>query len=206
MIKNLFIPVEYKIKLNKDSKKKLSSLPNNLIIIYTSQYKQIALKIKNIIKNKKILEFQQVLGCSILKSNKKTQAILFIGAGEFHPVSIAQNTLFPVYTYYPEDNSLKKINKEQINKLNQKQKSAYMNFLKSNKIGILISTKPGQNRLKKAINLKNKLKNKQSYLFIGNNLNSSEFENFDIQSWVNTACPRLDLESNKIINYNNTLL
>jgi len=31
-------------------------------------------------------------------------------------------------------------------------------------------------------------------------LNPNEFENFDIDSWVNTACPRLDIESNKVIN------
>ena len=47
--------------------------------------------------------------------------------------------------------------------------------------------------------IKKKLK-KQSYLFICNNINTYEFENFGLDSWVNTACPRMDMEDNKIIN------
>ncbi|MCK4553158.1 diphthamide synthesis protein [Candidatus Pacearchaeota archaeon] len=44
------------------------------------------------------------------------------------------------------------------------------------------------------------MKNKKSYLFISNNINTSEFENFGLDSWVNTACPRLDMEDNRIVN------
>ena len=46
--------------------------------------------------------------------------------------------------------------------------------------------------------IKNKLKDKQTYLFVSNNLNPSEFENFEIESWVNTACPRLDMDASII--------
>ena len=53
----------------------------------------------------------------------------------------------------------------------------------------------------KSLELKKKL-DKKSYLFIADNINSSEFENFpDIQSWVNTSCPRMDMNDNRIINY-----
>lgn len=199
-MKYLFIPVEYKLNLDKSEiKKLLNKIPNKIILIYTSQYKKIAQEIKQFLK-KDILGFQQVLGCTKLKPNKKAKAILYIGSGMFHPVSIARTTKLPVYTFYPETNSLNKISKEQIEKLNKKQKACYLNYVNSDKIGILISIKPGQNRLKKAISLKKQIKNKKSYLFIGNNLNLNEIENFNIKSWINTACPRLDLD-NKIINY-----
>ena len=69
-----------------------------------------------------------------------------------------------------------------------------MKYLNADKVGILISTKPGQQNLKKAIEFKKHLKNKTSYLFIANNINPNEFENFGILSWVNTACPKLDFD------------
>jgi len=70
-----------------------------------------------------------------------------------------------------------------------------MQFLNSEKIGILISTKPGQENLKKALSLKNKLKNKKSYFFLADEIDTRQFENFsDINAWINTACPRLDFE------------
>ena len=41
-----------------------------------------------------------------------------------------------------------------------------------------------------------KIKNKGVYLFISNETNTKEFENFpDINSWINTACPRLDFDN-----------
>ena len=45
-----------------------------------------------------------------------------------------------------------------------------------------------------ALKIKNNLKNKKSYLFIGNEINPREFENFSLSSWLNTACPRLDFD------------
>src|SRR3989339_534122 len=80
------------------------------------------------------------------------------------------------------------------------QKASYVRYLSAKNIGILVSTKPGQENLKQALDFKNNLKDKKGYLFIANNLNTNEFENFNIDSWVNTACPRMDLNNNKIIN------
>jgi 2-(3-amino-3-carboxypropyl)histidine synthase len=116
-----------------------------------------------------------------------------ISSGRFHAVSLALNSNIPVYIL--ESDNLKKISNEEIENLRKKKKSAYLKFLNSEKIGILVSTKPGQENLKRAISLREKLKKKNSYLFISNELNIKEFENFDIQSWVNTACPRMDFDS-----------
>ena len=78
-----------------------------------------------------------------------------------------------------------------------------MNFLKADKIGILVSTKPGQENLKKAEMLKKKLnkKGKEVYVFVCDDIDVNQFENFNIQSWVNTACPGLAKDNSKIINY-----
>ena len=97
---------------------------------------------------------------------------------------------------------MEKISREDVGVFEKKQKAAYVKFLNADKIGILISTKPGQQNLKKALDFKKSMNNKKPYLFIANNINTNEFQNFGLTSWVNTACPRLDMESNSIININ----
>ena len=196
-MKKIFIPTKIKSEVNT---KKIQSLklPKNIAITYSIQYKDIAEKIRTILsKNHKIIQFLQVLGCSKLRFQKNIQAILLISSGEFHAVSLLLESNLPVYIL--ESDKLRRISQEQINSLKKRRLASYVKFLNAEKIGILISTKPGQENLKKAINIKAKLKNKNSYLFIGNEINPTQFENFpEIKTWVNTACPRLDFDSSVI--------
>ena len=197
-MKTLFIPAKINLRINS---KKISELklPINIAIAYSIQYKEVAEKIRKILSQKhKITSVVQVLGCSSPKFPKETEAILLLSSGKFHAVSLAVETGIPVYIL--ESDNIKKISKEEIDLLNKKKMASYMKFLNSEKIGILISTKPGQENLKKALSLK--LKNKKSYLFLSNNIDIREFENFGINSWVNTACPRLDFDSS-VINLRN---
>jgi diphthamide biosynthesis enzyme Dph1/Dph2-like protein len=195
MPKTIFIPAKVKFKLDKDKILEISKkLPKKLFIAYSIQYEDIAKKIKKILsKNHDIKGFQQVLGCSKLKLNVP---ILLIGSGKFHAINLALESQGKVPVYILENNFLNKISKEDIEQFEKKKKSAYLKYLHADKVGILISTKPGQNKLKQAIDFKNKkINNKKSYLFMGNIILKNEFENFpDITSWVNTACPRLDMD------------
>jgi 2-(3-amino-3-carboxypropyl)histidine synthase len=197
-MKTLFIPAKINTEINA---KKISELklPINIAIAYSIQYKEVAEKIKQILSKKhKITSVIQVLGCSSPKFSKEIEAILLLSSGKFHAVSLAFETGIPVYVL--ESDNLKKISKEEIDLLNKKKMASYMRFLNAEKIGILISTKPGQENLKRALSLK--LKNKKSYFFLSNNIDIREFENFGINSWVNTACPRMDFDSS-VINLRN---
>jgi diphthamide biosynthesis enzyme Dph1/Dph2-like protein len=197
-MKTLFIPAKIKSKIEKSKIINFSKkLPKNIGIAYSIQYKNTALEIKKILSNHKITKFTQILGCSNIKFPKNTEAILVITSGMFHILSMALKNNLPVFRI--EKDNIKKISREDIKKIRRKQKASYVNFLNSNRIGVLVSTKSGQQNLKKALEFSKKIK-KQSYIFIGNNLNINEFENYEIEHWVNTACPRLDVDSSKIIN------
>jgi diphthamide biosynthesis enzyme Dph1/Dph2-like protein len=189
----MFIPAKINSDINEHKISNLK-LPKEIAIAYSIQYKEIAERIKSILsKNHKITDLIQVLGCSKPKFSKETKAILLISSGKFHAISIAAETNLPVYVL--ESDELRKISSEEVASLQNKKKAAYMRFLNAEKVGMLISTKLGQERLKQAISAKNKLK-KKSYLFISNNIDIKEFENFpDINSWLNTACPRMDFDS-----------
>jgi diphthamide biosynthesis enzyme Dph1/Dph2-like protein len=203
-MKKIFIPLIEKLTIKKGIIEKINrELPKNIAVFYTIQYKNFAKKILNKIKSKQITKFSQILGCSNPKLPKETEAILLIGEGGFHANSLAYESKKNVYLL--EKENLRKINKEEIEKLEKKEKTALVNFLNNDRIGVLIANKPGQARLQQALETKNKIKKKKIYFFLANEVNSKEFENFGLKSWVNTACPRIDLEDNKIMNLNNIL-
>lgn len=200
-MKTIFIPAKSRARLNKEKVVGLTKkLPKNLAITYSIQFKDIATEIKNVLKDKNITSFTQVLGCS-KPVFKNTDAILLIGSGKFHGISLAYNTKLPVYILNRD--TLNIVSKQDIEIIEKKQRALYLRYLNSNKVGIIVSTKPGQSKLKTALAFK-KDSDKKTYVFLTNNINSNEFENFRVDSWINTACPRLDMDSN-IINIDKLL-
>lgn len=191
-MKVLYISSKINSKINENKIRSLK-LPKNIAIAYSIQYKNIAEKIKEILSERhNITGMIQVLGCSKPKFSKNTQVVLLITSGRFHAVSLALETKLPVYIL--ESDKLREISREEISSFEKRKHVSYMNFLNSDTVGILISTKPGQENMKEALLLKDKLGNKRSYLFLGNEIDTRQFENFNINAWINTACPRLDFE------------
>lgn len=198
-MKNVFIDV--KVKHEPDYKKVVFEInkikEEKVVLCYSNQFENIAKKISEKI-NKKVILKMQILGCSNPKFPKETEAVIIIGQGKFHSVSLAYESKLP--TYILEGSNFFQIPTEDVLKMEKKERGSLLKYLNSKKIGVLITLKPGQERLKKAIEFKENLKGKKAYLFLANEINTSEFENFEIDSWVNTACPRMDLNEGSIIN------
>lgn len=183
----------------------LSMLPQTLYIVYSIQYKKLAEQLKEIIikNNIKIKGFQQVLGCTELKLNCP---ILLIGSGLFHARNLAlQNKTLFLY----ENGIIRRIEKKETEEIMKNKKMAILKFLNSNNIGIITSLKPGQENIQKALTIKERIqkkyKNKQVFIFLSNNINTAEFENFSIDLWLNTACKGLAYDSKIIINTDDIL-
>ena len=200
-MKLLYIQAKQKNLTNiKLSKAEIKKLPKKLFLAYSIQYQDLAILYKKELeKNKiKIHKFQQVLGCSKI-SNKNNLPVLLIGTGKFHAQNLYLQT--PIL-YVLENNKIIRIPQKEIEKLKAKRKTALMKYLGAERIGILVTTKPGQENLKKAEVLKQKLEKqgKEPYIFISNNIDINQFENFNIQSWVNTACSGIAMDNPNIIN------
>jgi len=201
-MKVIYIPAKQKnldIKLNKNE---IAKLPKKLFLAYSIQYQDLADNIAEQLKQKgiQIQKKQQVLGCSKI-FNKNKLPVLLISTGKFHAENLMLQTpaLFVL-----ENNNIVKIPQSEIDNIKAKKQTALIKFLKAEKIGILVSTKPGQENLKKAIKLKKQLEKqknpKQAYIFISDSIDINQFENFNIDAWVNTACKGIAMDNPNIIN------
>lgn len=197
-MKILYIESKQKKLASVLSNQEILKLPKNLFLAYTIQYKDLAISIKSQLEKNKIniSRFQQVLGCSIVKTNIP---ILLIGTGRFHATNLYTQAQ-EIYVW--ENNKIVKIPQKEIDEIKAKRKTALIKFLKSENIGVLVTTKPGQENINQALKLKEKLEKqgKQAFIFLSNNIDSTQFENFNIGSWVNTACSGLAMDNPNIIN------
>ena len=184
---------------------------------FIKQIKKLGIKV-NTTKAKRTNEKIQVLGCDCYEDSfqediiKNSDAILYIGDGLFHPKAlllsqIKSKNFKPIIIFDPIANKIKEINKKDIEKQIQKKKRNLKMFINSRTIGILVTIKPGQQYFNSAKNLKEKLhqENKKAYIFIDNNINITQLENYPfIQCWVNTACPRIGTDD--IVNIEKPLI
>ncbi len=202
-MKIMMVEGRYKGKINL-SNLDASLLPKRIGLSTTVQFLDFIDQIKDYLeKNGKMVvvgkirqKYEgQLLGCDYgAADNLKNDvdAFLYIGTGKFHPLGIALNIKKEVFCYDLISAELSRIDRAEVERYNRKRKAAYMKFLEANEIGFLVSLKPGQNNFRKAIELKNTLKDKNCYIFAFDTLDFGQIENFPfIQCWVNTACNRI---------------
>ena len=132
----------------------------------------------------------QILGCDT-RAASGADCYVYIGTGRFHPLNVAIQTGKPTYLVHPSG-GVERIHEELIIK-HQKIKAAWMHRFKEAKtVGIFVSTKPGQERMKQALGLKAKLAgSKETFIFAANEIKPDCFVGYNVDAWVNTACPRI---------------
>jgi 2-(3-amino-3-carboxypropyl)histidine synthase len=205
-MENFFIEARYKkpVHIGKD----ISKLPNKLGLVATVQFIGHLRKIKKELEQHNKIVFLgkgfhaaylgQVLGCDVLSASsikKKVDAFIYIGTGNFHPLAISLQTKKDVFMFNPITNILKKFSFKESDKINKRKKASLIKFLSSNEIGIILTVKPGQKNLEKALNLKKMFKDKNFYFILFDTIDFSQLENFPfVECFVNTACPRIAID------------
>lgn len=206
-MKLLFIPAKSKkgVSLSFQTKK----LPNKLGLASTAQFVDSLKSVKKelekhrkrvFIGKSRHLEEGQVLGCNVdaaIQVKDRVQAFLYIGTGIFHPLAIYLATEKPVFILDPETDELSKLDETTIQRAKAMKRTQEIKFLSANSYGIIVSTKPGQNRMKQALKLKEKLekKKKKAYIFLCDSFDINQLENWPkIECWINTMCPGLSRE------------
>jgi 2-(3-amino-3-carboxypropyl)histidine synthase len=132
----------------------------------------------------------QVLGCDFSSALVAPEEILFIGSGSFHPVGIALYTGKRVIAADPFTQHIALYEPEELRK---RRWIEIGRALDAHSFGILIGLKRGQCNLSEAIVLKRKAVEKgfAAYLISMEEINEENLLGFDVDAFVNTACPRL---------------
>ncbi|MDD4983247.1 MAG: diphthamide biosynthesis enzyme Dph2 [Candidatus ainarchaeum sp.] len=180
-------------------------------IQYSKIIKELEKRVRlaKVIKTTKtgLLNENQILGCdtSILDDiTDKVDAIVYIGDGNFHISALAQK----VQIYQLEDLDI--VPYDQKDEIRGKIMSEYI-FKNAKNIGILVTSKVGQNNFLVAEKIYTKLKKlgKNPYLLIADFISYDKIMGLKLDCIVNTACPRIidDKENYKmpLINYKDIL-
>ncbi len=132
----------------------------------------------------------QVLGCDT-RAASGADCYVYIGTGHFHPLRVAMETKKPTFIAYPSG-GIERIHEEAIMKHERIRAARLHRFKEAKTVGVLVSTKPGQNRMDMALALKKKLAGaKETFIFAANEIKPDYFIGYDVDAWVNTACPRI---------------
>ncbi|MFT4304326.1 MAG: diphthamide synthesis protein [Candidatus Woesearchaeota archaeon] len=151
----------------------------------------------------------QILGCNCHWKNynfkEDIDAFFYVGDGYFHPLAmaLAQRDLDlykPVIIYDPKDDKKILIDLERIAPIFKRYRASLMKFKNIEKVGVFVTTKPGQQQYRMSLALKEKYPDKKFYYFAGDNFDYNKTQDYPfIKFWINTACPRIGLDDQ--VNY-----
>ena len=212
-MKVLFIPANWSKKVEFSSElinilKKISPITIFTSVNFLDQLDEMVSVLKNegievnVVKAKRTKSVGQILGCDSYVDSFKAETsiegnVLYVGDGNFHSNALLFSKIdssSTIVTYDPKTKLSSILSSIDLKKNLLKIKSNLIKYTLSNSVGILVTSKSGQERLSDAIKLKSFLesKGKTAYLFLDDTFNFSKIEDFNfIDVWVNTACPRI---------------
>ena len=210
-MQRVFIETKYTGNLSLP-KKLIDQLPEKIVLALPVQFLDFLEPIKKQLQDsgKEVILFKskhgkypgQILGCDVYQFKADCEAFLYIGDGKFHPTALLYENEKKVYCYNPFNDKIEILDKSYLEKVQKRRKGQLAKFLSSDNIGILVTTKFGQNQSKKAEELREKLEKagKNAFVFLANEIDFNSLENFNfIDVWINTACPRI-VEDFKCLN------
>lgn len=148
----------------------------------------------------------QILGCSYVNTIsivKEVDAYLYVGGGKFHPIGIVMSTGKPVVTANPFNEKVSLISEEDLMGIAKKRMAAITMAKNARVFGILVSSKPGQNKLDEAQRLEEKIKKqgKKAVIIYLDEIRAEHVNNYsEPEILVNTACPRIAIDGIEGIN------
>jgi 2-(3-amino-3-carboxypropyl)histidine synthase len=140
----------------------------------------------------------QVLGCNISSVSPimdKVDQFLYIGSGDFHPLSVAIESDKPVLVIDPLMNEVRELGdlKERI--LRQRF-AAITRASEAKRFLVLVSTKAGQMRMDLARELKRKVEahGRSAEIVLLEEFHPDRLLSYDAEAYVSTACPRIAVD------------
>lgn len=148
--------------------------------------------------SKRVPNVGQVLGCNLSSATSISQDVdcfLYIGSGNFHPIGVAMATDKPVICADPYVNEVTDVADLKDRMLRQRH-GAITQAGEADTFGILVGTKPGQERLNLAFKMKQLAQKhgKKASVLLLNEFGPMKLKPFAFEAYVSTACPRIALD------------
>lgn len=169
------------------------------------QLKELKIKVLTT-KAKRTDKEIQILGCDTYHDSfakdiiKKADLTIYVGDGLFHPQALIYSqigAIKDILVWNPVNRRMSMITKREVLEKLKRLKANLRFYMLAKTIGIIVTTKPGQQFLNNAFKLKAKLEkeNKKAFVFLADTLDTNGLEDFTfIDAWVNTACPRIGFD------------
>lgn len=140
----------------------------------------------------------QVLGCNISAVEPLkglADSFLYIGSGDFHPLSVAIETSLPVVVVDPLMQEVRELGELRERILRQRH-GAIVRASQAKRFVVLVSTKVGQNRMETAWSLRRMLEehNRSADIVVLEEFHPDRLLPFDADAYVSTACPRIAID------------
>lgn len=142
----------------------------------------------------------QILGCdysTAISIAGRIEGFLFLGGGRFHPLGLALATRREVVAADPYTEDATTIRRRDVEILLRRRMAMIERSRRSRKIGILVSTKPGQMRIKEAERLRRELREGgwEAAIIILDVVRAETLNDFtEFETFIDTACPRIALD------------
>jgi 2-(3-amino-3-carboxypropyl)histidine synthase len=140
----------------------------------------------------------QVLGCNVTSASSikdEVDQFLYLGSGDFHPLAVSLATRKPVIVLDPLMQEVRDV--EQLKQKILRQRHGAISLASEAKsFGIIVASKPGQQRKALADTLKGMVisKGRRASLIVMDNVTPEQLLAFQLDAFVSTACPRLAID------------
>lgn len=204
-LKIIYVPLDFEYSkeqidfiVSEIKKQELKKISLVTTVQYLSNIPLIKEKLKkeniDVLESKKTKRLQehQILGCDCSNLCDFVNPIVFVGDGRFHINNVSYNhRKQDVYLINPLIGQSEKIIYDEL--FLRQRYAAIARALECRSFGILVSSKPGQNRLKLAKKIKAQLEKqgKIANTLVSDYISENYLLGIDVDCYVNTACPRI---------------
>ncbi len=210
-VKVYFVPAFAKVDVEKALKKGVEKLEEYLRVGLLASLQHV----KQLGKIKKILETSghevligrgklpypgQVIGCDVSAASEisgKVSCFLVVAGGFFHGLGVYVKTGVKTFVLDPYAGEI--VDVEPVAKrMFARHLYNLTRALEAKRFGVIVSMKPGQYMIRQALETCRKIERqgKKAYLLILDEVEPEQLENFPfLDAYVNTACPRLNLDN-----------
>jgi len=139
-----------------------------------------------------------LLGCDYSSAraiSDEVASFLLLGGGRFHAIGLKLSTGKPVVILDPERSTAIAEDLD-VDAFKRKRHSIIQAMSKAKSIGILVSSKPGQERMPMAKRLLSSIidSGREGHIVILNEISHDALLNLGLDAYISTACPRIALD------------